>query len=142
MLAFEKPLGLPFEGAFFHDSIIVWAARNSGKPGRGPNECWVLHADAEWSSNHFDLDPTKVIHRLTTAFFAAAGIEDIQPVFSSAHRWRYAKAQNPLKDECLWDGEAMIGVCGDWCCNSRIEGAFLSGAAVAGRVLGAVKNKN
>jgi hypothetical protein len=30
-----------------------------------------------------------------------------------------------------------IGVCGGWCCRSRIEGAFLSGAALAGRILGA-----
>ncbi len=46
MLAFSKPLGLPFDGAFIDDPTITWAAKNSSKPGRGTAECWVLHADA------------------------------------------------------------------------------------------------
>ncbi|MEN8689938.1 MAG: FAD-dependent oxidoreductase [Desulfobacterales bacterium] len=139
MLAFGQPLELPFDGAFIHDTAVVWAARNSSKPGRGANECWVLHADSAWSFDHFDLAPEEVVHRLTASFFSAVDSLPVEPVFAAAHRWRYAKAQNPLDDGCLWDRQAMIGLCGDWCCNSRIEGAFLSGAAMAGRVLGAVE---
>jgi hypothetical protein len=75
----------------------------------------------------------------STSFFSAVGSWPVEPVFAAAHCWRYVKAQNPLADGCLWDRQAMIGLCGDWCCNSRIEGAFLSGAAMAGRVLGAVE---
>jgi predicted NAD/FAD-dependent oxidoreductase len=138
MLAFRQPLQLPFDGAFIHDSAIVWAARNSSKPGRIADECWVLHADSTWSSEYIDRDPEEDVHRLTAAFFSAVGSRPVEPVFGAAHRWRYAKAQNPLDNGCLWDRQAMIGLCGDWCCNSRIEGAFLSGAAIAGRVLGAV----
>jgi len=79
------------------------------------------------------------LRKYTAAFFSAVGSLPVEPVFAAAHRWRYAKAQNPLDDGCLWDRQAMIGLCGDWCCHSRIEGAFLSGAAIAGRVLGAVE---
>ena len=81
------------------------------------------------------------LRKYTAAFFSAVGSLPEEPVFAAAHRWRYAKAQNPLDDGCLWDRQAMIGLCGDWCCNSRIEGAFLSGAAMAGRVLGAVDKR-
>jgi len=137
MLAFEAPLSLPFDGAFVHDADLVWVARNSSKPGRGTPECWVLHAGAEWSSLHLELDPEDAIAQLTAHFFAAVGRAPVEPVFAAAHRWRYARAQNPLADGCLWDARQWIGVCGDWCCNCRIEGAFLSGAAMAGRVLGA-----
>jgi hypothetical protein len=142
MLAFGQPLELPFDGAFIHDSPIAWAARNTSKPGRGANECWVLHADSAWSSDHFDRDPEEVVHRLTAAFFSAVGSRPMEPAFGAAHRWRFAKAQKPLDNGCLWDRQAMIGLCGDWCCNSRIEGAFLSGAAMAGRVLGAVEPRH
>ena len=135
MLAFEKPLSLPFDGAFIHDATVAWAARNSSKPGRGDEDCWVLHATADWSFAHIDLPGQHVVQRLTQAFFSAAGCAEIEPVFAVAHRWRFARAQNPLTSGCLWDHRAMIGICGDWCYGSRIEGAFLSGAAMAGRIL-------
>jgi len=57
-------------------------------------------------------------------------------VVAQAHRWRYAQAAEALDLGCLWDGELGLGVCGDWCQGSRVEGAFLSGMAAAGRVLG------
>jgi hypothetical protein len=37
---------------------------------------------------------------------------------------------------CIWDQNLRIGVCGDWCQMSRVEGAILSGMAAAGSVLG------
>jgi hypothetical protein len=64
-----------------------------------------------------------------------------QPALSPRHvissEWRSAAAEKALEDGCLWDGTARIGICGDWCAGSRIEGAFLSGSAVAGRLLAA-----
>ena len=73
---------------------------------------------------------------MLTAFFEATGLEKIEPDYAKAHRWRYALAQNPLAQEHLWDGENQLAVCGDWCNSSRIEGAYLSGVAAAGRVAG------
>jgi predicted NAD/FAD-dependent oxidoreductase len=49
--------------------------------------------------------------------------------------WRYALPAEPLPDRCLFDGDTNIGACGDWCSGPRVEGAFLSGAAVAERLL-------
>ena len=135
MLAFSQPVDLPFDGAFVHDSEIAWAARNSSKPERHNGECWVLHATAAWSLANLTMRPEAVISGLMQSFSAAAGANLPDPVFSSAHRWRYARAQKPLTAGCLWDGRSMVGICGDWCCGSRIEGAFLSGAAMAGRIL-------
>jgi hypothetical protein len=137
MLAFRDPLDLDADGLFIHGSALVWASRNSSKPGRGTADTWVLHAGSEWSSAHLELDPDEVAGQLTKTFFDAAGSPAVEPLLVSAHRWRHARTANPLEEECLWDPEEKIGVCGDWCCRSRIEGAYLSGAAVAGRILGA-----
>jgi len=57
-------------------------------------------------------------------------------VAKTAHLWRYSLVDNPLDAGALWDPERGLGVCGDWCQGARIEGAFLSGQAVAGRILG------
>jgi hypothetical protein len=135
MLAFAKPLDLPFDGAFVHDAEITWAARNTSKPGRDGVECWVLHASADWSQANLDATPATVIARLQAAFSTAAGQTLPSPSMASAHRWCHARAQQPLAAGCLWDPCSRIGICGDWCHGSRIEGAFLSGAAMAGRIL-------
>ncbi|MGB5986446.1 MAG: FAD-dependent oxidoreductase [Desulfobacterales bacterium] len=135
MVAYSEPLELAFDGAFVHSSTLAWAARNSSKPGRESLDCWVLHATAGWSLDHIDLNSDAVISCLMASFSAAVAAPLPEPVFSAAHRWRYAQAQQPLKAGCLWDRRSMIGICGDWCYGSRIEGAFLSGAAVAGRLL-------
>ena len=58
------------------------------------------------------------------------------PSYAEAHRWRYAQPVNPLPEPCGFDPKSMIGIAGDWCDGPRVEGAFLSGVAVAGRLLG------
>jgi hypothetical protein len=135
MLTFAAPLELAFDGAFVHDSAIAWAACNSSKPGRDSQSCWVLQATADWSQDHLALSAGTIVSSLSASFADAAGITLPDPIFASAHRWRYARAQQPLTAGCLWDRPSLVGVCGDWCYGSRIEGAFLSGAAMAGRIL-------
>ena len=135
MLAFDPPLALPFDGAFIYDLSISWAARNASKPGRNEDGAWVIHASGAWSSQHYELEPQDVIHRLLADFLSVTQTPAVEPVFATAHRWRYAQAENPITEGALWDGDAMIGACGDWCAGSRIEGAYLSGAAMAGKIL-------
>src|SRR5690606_33995810 len=87
-----------------------------------------------WSALHLEAEPEWVAGELARAFRevvpGAAGIPD--PV---VHRWRYALPPAPRPEPCLWDRERGIGACGDWCAGPRVEGAFLSGAALAGRIL-------
>jgi photolyase PhrII len=54
-----------------------------------------------------------------------------------AHRWRYASPADPRGAEppFLWDAEAGLGVAGDALGGGRVEGAFRSGAGLAGRIL-------
>lgn len=135
MLAFASPLPLAFDGAFVADSPLSWVARNSSKPGRPQTECWVLHAAPEWSVSHFDDAPDAVVDALSHAFAAAAGIRLPTATSALAHRWAYALPTSPLPEECVFDASARVGACGDWCAGPRVEGAFLSGAALAGRLL-------
>lgn len=47
-----------------------------------------------------------------------------------------ARALQPLTCAALIDAEARLGLGGDWIAGGRVEGAFLSGVALADRVLG------
>ena len=136
MVVFDRSLDLELDGVFVDDSPLSWVARNNSKPGRPAYECWVLHGTSDWSALHLEEGEEEVAAALLQSFFEAIGSKSIQPIFTKAHRWRFALAENPLKVGCLWDEKLRLGVCGDWCHMSRIEGAFLSGLAIAERVLG------
>ena len=60
----------------------------------------------------------------------------LRPELSFVHRWGYARALRPLDRGALFDEDLRVGLGGDWTCGGRVEGAFLSGVALAGRVLG------
>ncbi|MEM6979351.1 MAG: FAD-dependent oxidoreductase [Planctomycetota bacterium] len=136
---------LPYEGAFINEGPLSWIARNDTKPGRvAPGDAklessdranWMLHASAEWTIEHLQRPPETVGPLLVDAFAKATGASIGTIRHCVAHRWRYSVADNPLDDGCLWDPALGLGACGDWCAGSRVEGAFVSGTAMAGALL-------
>jgi predicted NAD/FAD-dependent oxidoreductase len=137
MLALKSPLALDYAGAFVADSALSWIARNSSKPGRPADaEAWLLHASAAWSQEHLDSSPADVAPHLVEAFVQATGGPALEVQSCSAHLWRFAIPAETLTEACLFDPTLQLGTCGDWCAGPRVEGAFLSGMAAAGRVLG------
>lgn len=135
LLGYEEPLDVPFDGAFVHGSPLSWVARNSSKPGRESGETWVLHAAHDWSREHLEDEPEAVLRDLLQAFGDATGRRFPEPVYRTAHRWRYAAPVEPLERRCLLGPGGRLGACGDWCGGPRVEGAFLSGQALAERML-------
>lgn len=135
MLAFEQRLPLALDGAFVDASPLSWIARDSTKTGRSGIETWVLHAAPGWSDANFDADEVLLARSLRDAFASATGVVMPEASYSRLHRWRYALPTEPLPERCLWDASNGVGACGDWCAGPRVEGAYLSGIAVAERAL-------
>ncbi|GIV60954.1 MAG: FAD-dependent oxidoreductase [Rhodothermaceae bacterium] len=135
MVAFDAALPVPFDGLFVEESPLTWVARNSSKPGRPPGETWVLHAGPDWSATHLAADPAQVVAPVLDAFFAAVGMAPVPPVLAVAHRWRYALPVGKAEAPCLWDPAIGLGACGDAYRGGRVEGAYLSGRALARSVL-------
>jgi hypothetical protein len=138
MIAFSSPLPIRCDGAFVDDSPLAWIARDSSKPGRkNQPESWVLHASRDWTRTHLEADAADVLTQLLTAFWEATSLPPAEPITASAHRWRYALADEPHTQRCLFDAASRLVACGDWCSGPRVEGAFLSGMAAAGALLDA-----
>ncbi|TVQ87898.1 MAG: FAD-binding protein [Chromatiaceae bacterium] len=161
ILVFAEPLALPWDGLLLETGPLRWAARDSAKPGHGgcagSLEAWVLHAAPDWSCQYLEaaaqtvgatllaaLGTVLAAHRErpeTTVGAPSGQLQagtDLPPVLEmQAHRWRYALATAPLGTDCLWDAALGIGAAGDWCRGGRIEDAWLSGEALAGRLLAA-----
>ena len=135
LAAFADPVPVEFDGAFINRSPLSWVARSSAKPGRQTSpDRWVLHATPGWSDAHLEDDAERVVDTLLRAFFDAIGSAPSNPAWSQGHRWRFAIAENPLKDSYLYDQGLGIGACGDWANGNRVEGAFLSGLRLAEEV--------
>lgn len=136
MMHFADRIDAPDCIRFPAGGALAWAARDSAKPQRnGAHECWVVHADPEWSAQHLEQTADTVADLLIGAFIDAVGVLPA-PMFRQAHRWRYARVIEPLGEACLWDGEARLGYASDGCLGERIEDAFSSANALADRVLG------
>jgi len=136
MASFDAPLDLDFDAGFVNGSPLSWIARNSTKPGRSSRECWILHGSRQWSREHVESEPGNVKQELLAEFSRLTGIDPAAASWATAHRWRYAQAPEPLTEGCLWNPELGLGVCGDWCRGSRVEGAFLSGREMARKING------
>ncbi len=134
MYVFEEPVHLEFAGAFVADGPFSWAARNSSKPGRPALESWVVHARPDWTPPDSVTDPGAVARLLLEEFRTRFGPLSAT-VFQRAHRWGFALASGSVPGGALFDPESGIGACGDWCQGGRVEGALLSGLALAVRIL-------
>jgi hypothetical protein len=110
--------------------------RNRAKSGRPAAETWVLHAGARWSAKHLELSRETVVGRLLEGFRAVTGAPAPGIVFSTAHRWRFARPSTPLADGFLWDRDLRAGACGDWCRGSGVEAAFVSGLELSRAIAG------
>lgn len=140
MLAFPQApqsagLGPQWNAALSTHHRIAWLARESSKPQREPIERWTVQAAATWSQEHLEDDAERVQGKLLKAFAEVTGIH-AEPHHVQMHRWRYAKTETPLGCSHLWDADAGIGLCGDWCLGHRVEQAFVSGLELALTVCG------
>ena len=136
MLALETAIECDFDAAFVHNSPLSWIARNNSKPKRQTSfDTWVLHASPEWSEMHIDTSAEEVEAMLLQEFGRIVQQACLPIAHQASHLWRFALPQNPLPEPYLFDEELLIGACGDWCGGPRVEGAFLSGIAVAERIL-------
>ena len=135
MIQMREPLQIPFDAAFVHNSPLSWIARNSSKPERDAADCWVLHASAKWSRDHLEESTDTIAENLVEQYWQATQLAPQPLQFMVAHRWRYALPDEPLSQRYVLDWDLKLGACGDWCGGPRVEGAFLSGLAMAKAVL-------
>lgn len=93
--------------------------------------CWVLHAAADWSIRHLELDRPEAADRLLQALRSASNGSLPDPQFLAAHRWRYARTRRALGSPYASNAESTLFVGGDWCLGDSVDHAFRSGTAMA-----------
>lgn len=135
MAAFGERLPIAQDGLRDPDAAISWAARNSAKPERAGEECWVLHASPKRSQEIIDLPKEEAAQVLLADFFDQTGVSAIEPQHLVAHRWLYAMPAAVAGEAARYDAGLRIGIAGDYLHSPRVEGAFVSGLTLAQRVI-------
>ncbi len=142
MIELPRALEVDWSGAFINDSLLSWAARGATRPQRDTNtETLVLHASAEWTREHLDLEHEQVGKLMLSACWEATQLPAEEPTSIAVHRWLYARPEKLHDALCFFDPSTNIVACGDWACDARVEGAFLSGQAAVGRVLNSLVDR-
>jgi len=132
----DRPLLREWDAAFVNQGPLGWVCSQAAKPGRPPAEAWVLHATPAWSRAQLETSGPEVASLMLDAAGRLPGANRFDVAFAVPHRWLYSSARAPLDTGALWFPEIRLGLAGDWCAGSRVEGAFLSGLAAAAHVGG------
>ena len=137
MLVLQEPLLKDHDAAFINHGPLSWVSSQASLPERPPANAWVLHANPEWSATHLEKSADEIRDLLLETVRELPLVQPFTVESAVAHRWRYALAKQPLKSGAIWLKSKNLALAGDWCHGSRVEGAFLSGAAAAGRIMAA-----
>jgi predicted NAD/FAD-dependent oxidoreductase len=136
MLQVANPLNTSWNGAFVNTGKIRWIARNTTKPGRlAQGESIVIHASSDWTKDNVEQDATLIQSELLGEFWKITGLEEQAPLATYTHRWRYAIPSKSYPARYIAQQDNTLLACGDWAGGPKVEGAFLSGCAAAGRIL-------
>ncbi|CAE8630326.1 unnamed protein product [Polarella glacialis] len=107
----------------------------------------VVQSDVAWAIERGALqlqtvqDTAAIGEELLLELYKLLGHSRPRPMESNCAAWdysgQYLQGSTPVDGNsgaCLWDAQRMIGCCGDWMLDGRVEGAYVSGDAL-GRLL-------
>ncbi len=117
------------------DEVVARAWCDGLKPGRDGRQTWVIHATDAFAAAQLERTPQEMADLFWSCMRSAPGFTGARAVLNVAHRWRYARPENPLGATILEAPAAPVIAAGDWVADGGIAGAWLSGTSAATRVL-------
>lgn len=132
LLTLDGPSAVPAEGLGLHAGPVRWLADNTKKGiSPGPASAVTVHLHEAFSAAHY-ADTEDALARLVLP-----GIETwlgAPVVHVGLHRWKFSQPTITYAEPCVWRAEIGLGLAGDAFGGPRVEGAAISGLALAGRM--------
>nr|WP_319382759.1 FAD-dependent oxidoreductase [uncultured Roseibium sp.] len=136
MAAFADQHDIPFTSRSAPDSYLAWIALNSSKPGRPDTNSWIVQASADWSERNLEREPDDVAQEMLLRLCGVLRLDPSSVLHRRAHRWRYARVEEPFGKPFCRNEAGTLYLGGDWCLDARVEAAWMSGKAIAEDLLG------
>jgi renalase len=130
MVMLDGASDVPVEGVAPERGPLRWVADNA-KKGISPDGqgAVTLLADPAFSAANYGRTEDEIAALLVPA--ARAWLGDGKVLSTTLHRWRYSEAVSIWPERCVWLPELALGLAGDAFGGARVEGAALSGLALA-----------
>jgi predicted NAD/FAD-dependent oxidoreductase len=132
LLTLEGPSAVPAEGVALSAGPVRWIADNTKKGiSPGAAAAVTVHLSPAYSAEHY---------AKTEAELAALVVPGIAGFLGSPvrqvtlQRWKYSEPAAAHAEPCVWRPELGLGLAGDALGGPRVEGAALSGLALAERM--------
>ena len=136
MLGMQEQLELDFDAASIKDYDIGWMAVNNSKPKRNCGFSLLVNSSYEYAEKNINTQKDEVLHNLLKKTAKLINRNLISCDLMLLHQWKFVETFNKPLHNYFIDQNQKIGVCGDWCLNSRVEDAFIS----ANKLSKAIKN--
>ncbi len=130
LVTLSGPSLLPAEGVAFAGGPVRWMADNRlkfGQPG-GPGAVTV-HTHPAFAAAHYSAGEDEVAGLLLPELRPWMGGAEV--VTATLHRWKYSEPKTTFREPCVWIPGLKLGLCGDAFGGPRVEGAAVSGLAMA-----------
>ncbi|WP_217494440.1 NAD(P)/FAD-dependent oxidoreductase [Nibricoccus aquaticus] len=133
LVVLDGASAVPVEGVAIKQGPLRWVADNA-KKGISPEGqgAVTLLATPAFSAEHYGKTESEVAELLVPAareWLGSAGVVSV-----ALHRWRYSEPVTTWAERCVWLPEISLGLAGDAFGGPRVEGAALSGLALAARI--------
>ena len=126
MLGFDKELAIDFGAAKILDSDVSWLAVNSKKPGRSDPFSLAIQSSVNFARKNINEEHKKIMAHLIDETTRIIKQDISSASFKKIHRWLYASNKKKENKSFFLDRKLKLAVCGDWCNDGQVEGAFCS----------------
>jgi renalase len=124
------PSTVPSDGVTPEDGPIRWIADNTRK-GVSPDvpAAVTIHLSPEFSQAHFTAGSAEIADAVLP--LARPWLGDAAVLSTTLHRWKFSEPVTTCHEPFVWLAPLAIGFCGDAFGGPKVEGAAMSGLALA-----------
>ena len=135
MLGFDKINEFDFDTASFLDEDIQWLSISKKYLANKEYCNLLINSSYNFAEENINNIKDKISDYLIKQASNILNCELNNYEHKSLHFWKYAMSEKNNNLGSLFDENSKIVVCGDWCMNGKIEGAFLSAKDAANKIL-------
>ena len=135
MVGLNNYLDLDYDTASVKAQDISWIALNSSKPNRRKGKfSLVINSSYDYANKNETLNDDKISNHLLNVASKIMKRDLSKLSLKVLHKWNYVESISHPTEDFFLDYNNKIAACGDWCINSRVEGAYLSAMSIYERL--------